>query len=64
MTIEFVNLIGYPAVKYFDTGYFYCPYIPLTETPVVTVANWTTLDAEIIEPQDFVDQPVWQEEGF
>lgn len=28
-------LAGYKGDSYMDTGYFYCPYVPLTQTPVV-----------------------------
>lgn len=28
-------LLGYKGDSYMDAGYFYCPYIPLTQTPVV-----------------------------
>lgn len=28
-------LMGYKGESYMDTGYFYCPYVPLTQTPVV-----------------------------
>lgn len=28
-------LMGYKGDSYMDSGYFYCPYIPLTQTPVV-----------------------------
>jgi hypothetical protein len=28
-------LLGYKGDNYMDSGYFYCPYVPLTQTPVV-----------------------------
>lgn len=28
-------LMGYKGDSYMDSGYFYCPYVPLTQTPVV-----------------------------
>lgn len=28
-------LMGYKGDTYMDSGYFYCPYVPLTQTPVV-----------------------------
>ncbi len=28
-------LLGYKGDSYMDTGYFFCPYVPLTQTPVV-----------------------------
>jgi hypothetical protein len=28
-------LMGYKGESYMDSGYFYCPYVPLTQTPVV-----------------------------
>lgn len=28
-------LLGYKGDNAFDTGYYYCPYVPLTQTPVV-----------------------------
>lgn len=28
-------LLGYRGDSYMDSGYFYCPYVPLTQTPVV-----------------------------
>lgn len=28
-------LLGYKGDSYMDSGYFYCPYVPLTQTPVV-----------------------------
>jgi len=28
-------LLGYKGESYMDSGYFYCPYVPLTQTPVV-----------------------------
>lgn len=28
-------LMGYKGDTYLDSGYFYCPYVPLTQTPVV-----------------------------
>ncbi len=28
-------LMGYRGESYMDSGYFYCPYVPLTQTPVV-----------------------------
>lgn len=28
-------LLGYKGDSYMDAGYFYCPYVPLTQTPVV-----------------------------
>jgi hypothetical protein len=28
-------LFGYKGESYMDSGYFYCPYVPLTQTPVV-----------------------------
>ncbi len=28
-------LLGYKGDSYLDSGYFYCPYVPLTQTPVV-----------------------------
>ncbi|NBP04300.1 MAG: hypothetical protein EBU90_30270, partial [Proteobacteria bacterium] len=27
--------MGYKGDSYMDSGYFYCPYVPLTQTPVV-----------------------------
>lgn len=30
-----VKLMGYKGISVLDTGYFYCPYIPLMQTPVV-----------------------------
>lgn len=30
------DLVGYPAEKFpFDAGYFYTPYVPMTQTPIV-----------------------------
>jgi len=37
-------LMGYKGDSYMDTGYFYCPYVPLTQTPVV-------LDSESFTPR-------------
>jgi hypothetical protein len=37
-------LMGYKGDSYLDSGYFYCPYVPLTQTPVV-------LDPEIFCPR-------------
>ena len=28
-------LLGYKGDSYMDSGYFYCPYVPLTQTPLV-----------------------------
>lgn len=28
-------LVGYKGDSYMDSGYFYCPYVPLTQTPTV-----------------------------
>jgi hypothetical protein len=28
-------LMGYKGESYMDSGYFFCPYVPLTQTPVV-----------------------------
>jgi hypothetical protein len=28
-------LLGYKGDSYMDSGYFYCPYVPLTQTPIV-----------------------------
>lgn len=28
-------MMGYKGDSYMDSGYFYCPYVPLTQTPVV-----------------------------
>ena len=28
-------MLGYKGDSYMDSGYFYCPYVPLTQTPVV-----------------------------
>lgn len=28
-------LLGYKGDSYMDAGYFYCPYVPLTQTPIV-----------------------------
>ena len=28
-------VLGYKGDSYMDSGYFYCPYVPLTQTPVV-----------------------------
>lgn len=28
-------LLGYRGESYMDSGYFYCPYVPMTQTPVV-----------------------------
>lgn len=28
-------LMGYKGDSYMDSGYFYCPYVPMTQTPVV-----------------------------
>lgn len=28
-------IMGYKGDSYMDSGYFYCPYVPLTQTPVV-----------------------------
>ena len=28
-------LLGYRGDSYMDSGYFYCPYVPLTQTPIV-----------------------------
>jgi hypothetical protein len=38
------QLRGYRGPNYMDSGYFYCPYLPLTQTPVV-------LDPETFEPR-------------
>jgi hypothetical protein len=27
--------MGYKGDSYMDSGYFYCPYVPLTQTPTV-----------------------------
>lgn len=32
-------LMGYKGASYMDTGYFYAPYIPITQTPVVLDPN-------------------------
>ena len=32
-------LMGYRGDSYMDSGYFYCPYVPLTQTPVVLDPN-------------------------
>lgn len=37
-------LLGYKGDSYMDTGYFYCPYVPLTQTP-------TVLDPESFTPR-------------
>ena len=37
-------LMGYKGDSYMDSGYFFCPYIPLTQTPVV-------LDPEALCPK-------------
>lgn len=37
-------LMGYKGDSYMDSGYFYCPYVPLTQTPVV-------LDPESFSPR-------------
>jgi hypothetical protein len=37
-------LMGYKGDSYMDSGYFFCPYVPLTQTPVV-------LDAEALCPR-------------
>jgi hypothetical protein len=37
-------LMGYRGDSYMDSGYFYCPYVPLTQTPVV-------LDTESLCPR-------------
>ena len=37
-------LLGYKGDSYMDSGYFYCPYVPLTQTPVV-------LDPESFTPR-------------
>lgn len=37
-------LMGYKGDSYMDSGYFFCPYVPLTQTPVV-------LDPEALVPR-------------
>ena len=37
-------LLGYKGDSYMDSGYFYCPYVPLTQTP-------TVLDPESLCPR-------------
>lgn len=32
-------LMGYKGESYMDSGYFFCPYIPLTQTPVIMGAE-------------------------
>ena len=32
-------LMGYKGSSYLDSGYFYAPYIPMTQTPVVLDPN-------------------------
>lgn len=31
------NCLSYKGDIYLDTGYFYCPYLPLTSTPIVNI---------------------------
>lgn len=31
---------GYKGPSFLDSGYFYCPYVPLQQTPVVLDANF------------------------
>jgi hypothetical protein len=32
-------LMGYKGSSYMDSGYFYAPYVPMTQTPVVLDPN-------------------------
>lgn len=34
--------MGYKEISLMDSGYFFCPYIPLSETPVVLDDEWHT----------------------
>lgn len=33
------DLIGYSGANFMDTGYFYAPYIPIAQTPIVLDPN-------------------------
>lgn len=37
-------LMGYKGESYMDSGYFYCPYVPIAQTPVV-------LDPDVFIPK-------------
>jgi hypothetical protein len=61
MTDRILN--GFSGQQFIDTGYFYCPYIPLVRTPVVLdpdgndrpVHNWAGIVETEVE---------WVKEGF
>lgn len=38
------ELVGHRGATYVDAGYIYCPYIPLTQTPVI-------LDPDVFIPR-------------
>jgi hypothetical protein len=54
-------LMGYKGDSYMDTGYFYAPYIPITQTPVVLDPNSFTPQKGILTRygKKLLDKNLW-----
>lgn len=54
-------LMGYKGASYMDTGYFYAPYIPMTQTPVVLDPNSFTAQKGILARygKNLLDPSLW-----
>lgn len=51
-------LVGYRGQTFMDSGYFFCPYIPLVDSPPVVPLP------EYFEEPDDLEKVNWVEEGF
>ena len=52
----YASIVGYRGKSHLDSGCFFCPYIPLTSTPVV-------FDPAIFEMQKEIDREILTDIG-
>lgn len=59
--------MGYKGDSYMASGYFFCPYIPLTQTPVVLepeLNDGLVVICQKVKPEINEQVVRWQEVGF
>jgi hypothetical protein len=54
--------MAYTGPSFMDIGYFYCPYVPLSITPSLLIANDGTIHLQVSQP--LKETVNWLKEGF
>jgi len=57
------TIIDYRSGREFDSGYFYCPYVPLITSPVIFPELSARLEA-LKKRRQSLEEVDWVNEGF